>query len=176
MAPGIVPAAGAELAPAAPEVAAGRSRMLEPAPAREEAWLDSNASSSVLTKNTVAQAAVERDRKFALPVAPNKLPEEPLPNEAPMSAPLPCCTSTSPIMVSAERICTARRRFIQICMMETSCESGIRVESGGRPQCLAALQMETKSAALSAAPPINPPSISGIEKSTEALSGFTLPP
>ena len=93
--------------------------MLEPAPALEDAWFDSSASSSVHTKNTVAQAAVDRDRKFALPVAPKRLPEEPLPKEAPMSAPLPCCTSTSPIMVRAERICTARRRFIQICMMES---------------------------------------------------------
>ena len=38
----------------------------------------------------LAQAEVERDRKFALPLAPNRLPEAPLPNEAPMSAPLPC--------------------------------------------------------------------------------------
>src|SRR5690242_13719877 len=46
-------------------------------------------SASVAAKNTVAHTAVERERKFALPVAPNKLPDAPLPNEAPMSAPLP---------------------------------------------------------------------------------------
>ena len=35
------------------------------------------------------------------PDAPNRLPEEPLPNAAPMSAPLPCWSSTRPIMPSA---------------------------------------------------------------------------
>src|SRR5580765_99410 len=49
--------------------------------------------------------------KFALPVAPNKLPEAPLPNEAPMSAPLPCWISTRPIITSAETICNATTRF-----------------------------------------------------------------
>ena len=138
--------------------------------------MDSKASSSVLTKNTVAQAAVERDRKLALPVAPNKLPDDPLPKEAPMSAPLPCCTSTSPIMTRAERICTARRRFIQICMMESFSESDVRVEGKPGRQHPAARQMATKSAAFRAAPPIRPPSMSGIAKSTGALSGLTLPP
>ena len=55
-------------------------------------------------KNTVAKTAVVRDKKLAPPVAPNKLPELPEPNAAPMSAPLPCCISTSPIMANAERI------------------------------------------------------------------------
>src|SRR5687768_3013131 len=35
------------------------------------------ASASVHTKNTEASTAVERDRKFALPVAPNRLPDAP---------------------------------------------------------------------------------------------------
>ena len=48
------------------------------------------ARASVQQKNTAAQTAVDRDRKFALPVAPNRLPEAPLPKDAPMSAPLPC--------------------------------------------------------------------------------------
>src|SRR6187402_732262 len=51
---------------------------------------------------------VLRDRKLALPLAPNRLPEPPLPNAAPMSAPFPCCTRIRPIMPSAESICTAR--------------------------------------------------------------------
>src|SRR5437763_14503580 len=71
---------------------------------------------SVLAKNTAARTAVVRDRKFALPLAPNRLPEEPLPKAAPMSAPLPCCSRMRPIMPSAVRIWTARtrvsRRFI----------------------------------------------------------------
>ena len=52
--------------------------------------LAKNASASVLMKNTAASAAVTRDRKLADPVAPNRLPEAPEPNAAPMSAPLPC--------------------------------------------------------------------------------------
>ncbi len=65
-----------------------------------------------------AQIAVVRERKFALPVAPNRLPEEPLPNDAPMSAPLPCCTSTKPIIAMAATICNTTNRFIQICIQE----------------------------------------------------------
>ena len=48
------------------------------------------ARARVATKNTLASTAVVRDRKLALPEAPNRLPEEPPPKEAPMSAPLPC--------------------------------------------------------------------------------------
>jgi hypothetical protein len=53
-------------------------------------------SPRLVTKNTVARIAVVRDRKFAEPAAPNRLPDEPLPNAAPMSAPLPCWSSTNP--------------------------------------------------------------------------------
>src|SRR6476661_1140221 len=63
-------------------------------------------------KNTSAHTAVERDRKLALPVAPKRLPDAPLPNDAPMSAPLPCWISTKPIMTSAVRICRASTRFM----------------------------------------------------------------
>src|SRR5205823_12358775 len=48
------------------------------------------ASASVQTKNTLASTAVVRERKLALPEAPKRLPEAPLPKAAPMSAPLPC--------------------------------------------------------------------------------------
>src|ERR1700748_512213 len=71
---------------------------------------------SVVAKKTVAQTAVERDRKFALPVAPNRLPDAPLPNDAPMSAPLPCWISTRPIMATADRICRMKRRLDQTCI------------------------------------------------------------
>jgi hypothetical protein len=77
----------------------------------------------VVTKKTVAKAAVERDKKLALPLAPNKLPEAPLPKEAPMSAPLPCWISTRPIIASADSNCTAKIRVIQICMMKKLRES-----------------------------------------------------
>src|SRR3954452_15108429 len=67
-------------------------------------------------KKTPAQTAVERDRKLALPVAPNRLPEAPLPNDAPMSAPLPCWISTSPIIVSAVSICSTRTTLNSQCI------------------------------------------------------------
>lgn len=58
---------------------------------RDGAWVVANQVSATLeTKNTAASTAVVRDKKFAEPEAPNKLPDEPLPNAAPMSAPLPC--------------------------------------------------------------------------------------
>ena len=120
-------------------------------------------------KKSVAQAAVERDRKFALPVAPNRLPDAPLPNDAPMSAPLPCWISTRPIMTSADRICTTCITFNSTC---------IRSRSRGSVQSdqSAARQMATKSAAFNEAPPIRPPSMSGCPNRVLALSGFTLPP
>src|SRR6185295_11508521 len=65
-------------------------------------------------KKTAAQAAVERERKLALPVAPKRLPDAPLPNEAPMSAPLPCWISTSPIITSAAMICSASTKFMSM--------------------------------------------------------------
>ena len=48
------------------------------------------ANIKVQVKKTAAKTAVARDKKLAPPVAPNKLPELPLPKAAPMSAPLPC--------------------------------------------------------------------------------------
>src|SRR5271167_2227952 len=57
--------------------------------------------------------AVVRERKFADPAAPKRLPEEPLPNAAPMSAPLPCCSRTKPISVAATTRCTPTRSVSQ---------------------------------------------------------------
>ena len=57
------------------------------------------------------RTAVVRDRKLALPVAPNRLPEAPLPKTAPMSAPLPCWIRIRPIIASAVRICSTSTRF-----------------------------------------------------------------
>ena len=48
-------------------------------------------------------SAVVRDRKFAEPAAPNRLPDEPLPNAAPMSAPLPCCSRMKPHRTPPQR-------------------------------------------------------------------------
>ena len=55
----------------------------------------------LVTKNTAARIAVVRLKKLAEPVAPKRLPEAPLPKAAPISAPLPCRSSTSPMMASA---------------------------------------------------------------------------
>lgn len=63
-----------------------------------------NARPKVQTKKMVAATPVMRERKLALPEAPNKLPELPEPKAAPMSAPLPCCTRIRPIMINAEMI------------------------------------------------------------------------
>src|SRR5581483_6975724 len=59
----------------------------------------------LVRKNTAARTAVDRLRKFADPLAPNRLPADPLPNAAPKSAPFPCCRSTSPITHTAARTC-----------------------------------------------------------------------
>src|SRR5690606_34915418 len=45
------------------------------------------------------------------PVAPNRLPEAPPPNAAPMSAPLPCWSSTRTITPSAVTTCAIIKRL-----------------------------------------------------------------
>src|SRR6185312_6716197 len=57
--------------------------------------------------------AVVRERKLAAPALPKRLPAEPLPNAAPMSAPLPCWSSTSTTMPTAARMCNTR---INVCI------------------------------------------------------------
>src|SRR5450830_1679398 len=44
--------------------------------------------------------------KLDEPLTPNKLPDAPLPNAAPISAPFPCCKSTKPITLKAAHTCT----------------------------------------------------------------------
>src|SRR3990167_4562307 len=65
-------------------------------------------SDKLVTKNNVATTAVLRLRKLAEPLEPNRLPAEPVPNAAPISAPLPCCISTRPINTTAVKICTTQ--------------------------------------------------------------------
>ena len=48
------------------------------------------AKDRLVTKKTAASTAVVRLRKLADPAEPKRLPDAPLPNAAPMSAPLPC--------------------------------------------------------------------------------------
>jgi hypothetical protein len=59
----------------------------------------------LVKKKIVASTEVQRLRKFAEPLEPNTLPALPPPNAAPMSAPLPCCKSTRPMIPSAETTC-----------------------------------------------------------------------
>ena len=62
---------------------------------RTLAWEDID--SAVAAANVALPAAWVNQYRFAEPVAPNRLPDEPEPNAAPMSAPLPCCRRTSTI-------------------------------------------------------------------------------
>src|SRR5258706_863080 len=64
-------------------------------------------------KNIVASTAVARDRKFAEPVAPKRLEEAPPPKPEPMSAPLPCWSSTRPMIASATTTCITTIRLVQ---------------------------------------------------------------
>ena len=100
---------GALAAPDAGAVAAAPSKTL--VPVLEVRRLPKYAKAKVATKKTVANTAVARDKKLALPDAPNRLPDEPLPNAAPMSAPLPCWIKIKTIIATAEIICTANMRF-----------------------------------------------------------------
>ena len=59
-------------------------------PADSGRKLPKYAKAKVVTKKMAASTEVVRDKKLAPPVAPNKLPDVPLPKAAPMSAPLPC--------------------------------------------------------------------------------------
>src|SRR5437879_9821500 len=64
-------------------------------------------------KKIVASTAVARDRKFAEPVAPNRLLEAPPPKPEPMSAPLPCWSSTRPMIASATTTCSTISTLVQ---------------------------------------------------------------
>jgi hypothetical protein len=79
-------------------------------------WCVSHAKPPVDTKKMMAAHFVVRDKKFAAPDAPNKLPAEPPPNDEPISAPLPCCNRTSKIMLSDDTTWTARRVGDNHCM------------------------------------------------------------
>ena len=128
------------------------------------------ASSSVQAKNRAANTPVVRDKKLALPLAPNRLPEPPLPKAAPISAPLPCCTRIKPIMASADSICMART------MVKTTFMLAPNLIAGCARIHWASAIIFKKSRALRAAPPIRPPSISGCASKVAALAAFMLPP
>lgn len=74
-------------------------------------------SASVALKKIAAATPVDFDMKFDEPVAPNRLPEAPEPKAAPMSAPLPCCSKTRPMMAMAETTCTMITRLNKLLML-----------------------------------------------------------
>jgi hypothetical protein len=63
-------------------------------------------------RKIAAKIAVAWERKLAEPLAPNRLPEEPDPNAAPISAPLPCCNNTRRITAKAEIICNTINKVL----------------------------------------------------------------
>src|SRR5690606_27749172 len=105
---------------------------------------DSHARPAVDAKNAIAAHLVVRDRKFAAPAAPNRLPADPLPNEEPMSASLPCCVSTNTITLSVDMSFIAIRLGFNHSIKNTPL-----------PQAAALLK---NSEAISAAPPTGEPS------------------
>jgi hypothetical protein len=104
------------------------------------------AKARLVAKNTAARIPVALLKKFAEPVAPKRLPEAPLPNAAPISAPLPCCINTKPIIDRATSICTVKTTEKSQFIFYT--------------YQFAARQIAKNSSATNAAPPINPPSMS----------------
>ena len=109
-----------------------------------------------------------RDRKLAEPAAPNRLPDEPLPNAAPMSAPLPCWSSTSAQIDDRHDHVDDQQRTIP--------ETPLPILPVRRPLTLQAPAIARNSSASSDAPPTRPPSTSGIANSAAAFAAFTLPP
>src|SRR5690349_7114681 len=83
------------------------------------------ASARLRMKKSVASAAVARERKLAEPVAPKRLLEAPPPKPEPMSAPLPCWSSTRPMMPSATITWATMMMLVQKGMCFSLC-SGCR--------------------------------------------------
>src|SRR5690606_14689328 len=102
---GFVVVAGASAAGAAPGTDETGRFSITPPPAATGLLL-MNANPNVAAKKTTAATPVDFDKKLEEPVAPNRLPEAPEPKDAPMSAPLPCCSSTRPMMTSADNTWT----------------------------------------------------------------------
>src|SRR5262245_13490110 len=95
------------------------------------------ASARLVTKNSVASAAVIFEKKVDEPRAPNTVPDAPLPKPAPASAPFPRCSSTSPMIDKDSNRCTTSN---------SDCSMVFQVRAGGQT---AAVQILTNSSALS---------------------------
>src|SRR5213075_217009 len=80
-----------------------------------------------------------RDRKFAEPVAPKRLLEAPPPKPEPMSAPLPCWSSTRPMIASATSTCSTMNTLVHPLMWSPflSCRAHDGEEIRRRERCAA---------------------------------------
>lgn len=107
--------------PAEPVVGAGAAgsalSITPPLMAPLLCWVVMYASASVALKKIAAATPVDLDMKFDEPVAPNRLPEAPEPKAAPISAPLPCCSKTRPMMARAETTWTMTTRLNMLLMI-----------------------------------------------------------
>ena len=90
---------------------------IPPAPAETLPLVARTDRPRVAPKKIAAASAVDLDRKFEEPEAPNRLPDAPEPKAAPMSAPLPCCSKTRPTMAIADRTCTTIIRLNKVFML-----------------------------------------------------------
>ena len=123
---------------------------------------------------TAASTAVERDSPVVAPRAPNTLPDAPAPKPAPASAPRPRCSSTSATMPIDTKTWMMVSAW-SIAVVWSCCRVVVRPRRvSGQPGTAAT--MAVNSSAFSEAPPMRPPSMSGIAKSSRALPALTLPP
>ena len=114
--------------------------------------------------NTAARIAVARDSAVPAPRAPNTVPEAPAPKPAPASAPLPRWISTSADdATAADELHDSQNRYATSanCSTDGYCRG---------PSAAAAARMVRNSSAFSEAPPISPPSTSGIANSSRRIA------
>ena len=79
-----------------------------------------NAKANATKKKTVARIPVVRLKKFAEPCEPNTVPDAPLPNAAPASAPLPCCIRINTIIATETTIKMINKTLYNIVFLNLS--------------------------------------------------------
>ena len=165
--------AGARRRRGRPADAGARQRSRRRAPRRDRLLLPDGAGAEVRKHQAVdhedrrAGSRSHATVRCVAPRAPNTVPEAPAPKPAPASAPLPRWSSTSTTM--------QRRREHLDDGQRAECNTS-RCADSLTPNARAAVRMSRNSSALSEAPPISPPSTSGIANSSAALPALTLPP
>ena len=127
------------------------------------------ASESEVSMNITAAPVVILERKVAAPRLPKIVWLEPPPKPAPISAPLPVCSST--MRISA-RLTTTWIMIISVYMSFPSVPFPLPAPGRLRPEVHDAQEGRR----LQGRPPTSTPSSSGSRISSSTLSGFTLPP